>query len=392
MNKPIPWWSPQLAGTEQHLIAEVLASNYLNDGEVTSRFECEVAALVGAKHAVAVTSGTTALFLALAALGVGPGDEVIVPDITFIATANAVKLAGATPVLVDVDPLTLNICPRQIAEAITPRTKAIMPVHVSGRAADLPAIRRVAEAHNLFVVEDAAEALLSRLDGKCLGTIGAAGCLSFSPNKTITTGQGGMVLTNDDALHTRLRELKDHGRRGRGTGGDDVHHAVGFNFKLTNLQAAVGLAQLDALPERIERQKKIFSIYAVELADCEPITLPGFDLAAGEVPQWTDALVEDRDALVEFLEARQIFCRRFWFPLHTQTPYRATNDRFPNSTRLGPNALWLPSAFTLTDGDVLTVCRAVVEWAAQPSRSDSGAKAHRTMTPLPKRAIAKIAA
>jgi perosamine synthetase len=396
MRKTIPWWSPQLAGTEKILIDEVLASNYLNDGEVTTRFEREIANLVGAKHAVAATSGTTALFLALAALGVGPGDEVIVPDITFIATANAVRLAGGTPVLVDVDPFTLNICPIQIVQAITPRTKGIIPVHVSGRAADLTAIRRVAEAHGLFIVEDAAEALLSRLDGKCLGTVGQAGCLSFSPNKTITTGQGGMVLTNDDALHERLRELKDHGRHGRGTGGDDVHHAIGFNFKLTNLQAAVGLAQLTALSGRIERQKKIFSIYAAELANCGPVALPGFDLSAGEVPQWTDALIEDRDGLVQFLEARQMFCRRFWFPLHTQAPYREADHRFPHSTSQGRRALWLPSAFTLTDEDVITVCHAIWEWATKQARSDReagrpGSRSHRMASP-PRRSIASIAA
>ena len=171
----------------------------------------------------------------------GVGDEVIVPDVTFIATANAVTLTGASPVLVDIDPRTLTLDPQRTERAITTRTKAIVPVHVSGRAADLGAIMDIAQRHGLLVVEDAAEAFLSKHDGKCLGTFGIAGCFSLSPNKTVTTGQGGLVVTDDDRLHVRLRELKDQGRPVRGTGGDDAHDSVGFNFKFTNLQAAIGL-------------------------------------------------------------------------------------------------------------------------------------------------------
>lgn len=217
-DRAVPWWRPQVGPLEYGLVRDVLDSNFLNDGDVTTRFERDIARLVGARHAVGVTSGTTAISLALTALGVGPGDEVVVPDMTFIATANAVTLAGATPVLVDVDPRTLTMSPEALARAITGRTRAIVPVHVSGRSADMDAIGAIALDHGLAVVEDAAEALMSARGGRMLGTIGAAGCLSFSPNKTITTGQGGMVLTNDDAVHARLRELKDQGRPVRGTG------------------------------------------------------------------------------------------------------------------------------------------------------------------------------
>jgi perosamine synthetase len=236
-----------------------------------------------------------------------------------------------------------------------------MPVHVSGRAADLATIGAIAKARGIPIVEDAAEALTSRAGGKALGTIGVAGCLSFSPNKTITTGQGGMVLTDDDALHGRLRELKDQGRPVRGTGGDDVHHSVGFNFKLTNLQAAVGLGQLAYLHARLDRQKRNYEVYARGLAGLAGLRLPGFNIAGGEVPLWTDAIVERRDALDRFLEARRMHCRRFWFPLHTQAPYRQPEDRFPGATSAGPRALWLPSAFTLTDADVERVVAAVRE-------------------------------
>jgi perosamine synthetase len=362
-KQSIPWWTPQIGPDEYGYVRDVLDSNYLNEGDVTTRFEHEIARLVGVTHAVGVTSGTAALFLSLAALGIGHGDEVIVPDLTFIATANAVALAGATTVLVDVDPVTLNMSVESFRQAITARTRAVIPVHVSGRAADMDAILAVARAHGIAVVEDAAEALLSSTKGRALGTIGIAGCLSFSPNKTITTGQGGMVLTSDDALHVRLRELKDQGRPVRGTGGDDVHASIGFNFKLTNLQAAVGLAQLGYLDARIARQKRTYEQYASGLAGVAGVRLPGFDIGGGEVPQWVDAVVERRDEIDRYLHSRGMHCRRFWFPLHTQAPYRRPDAEFPGSMSAGPKALWLPSAFTLTDADIDAVVGAVREFA-----------------------------
>jgi perosamine synthetase len=262
----IPWWQPEVGAEERDRLLRVLDSNYLNEGEVTAEFERRVAALLGAPHAVATTSGTTAIFLALAGLGIGAGDEVLVPDLTFIATANAVTMAGATPVLVDVDPHTLNIDTAALARAATARTKAVVPVHVSGRAAAMAPILEAARRLRIAVVEDAAEALLSRHAGRYLGTFGAAGCFSFSPNKTMTTGQGGIVVTGDEALAERLRALKDQGRPVRGTGGNDVHDTIGYNFKLTNLQAAVGLAQLDKLEGRVARLRDIYRLYAAGLA------------------------------------------------------------------------------------------------------------------------------
>jgi len=212
------------------------------------------------------------------------------------------------------------------------------------------------------VVEDAAEAFISRIDGRALGTVGVAGCLSFSPNKSITTGQGGIVLTDDDGLAGRLRALKDQGRPVKGTGGDDVHPTVGFNFKFTNLQAAIGLAQLRALDARLERQRRIYSIYAKALAGVPGIRLPGFDIARGETPLWTDAVVDRRDDLDRWLSDRAMGCRRFWFPLHTQAPYRRDDAEFPVATRVAPKALWLPSAFTITDDDVAAVCESIVSF------------------------------
>jgi len=360
----IPWWRPETGDEERDMVLRVLASNYLNDGDVTTEFERRLAAVFGSKYAVAVTSGTSALFLSLAALGAGHGDEVVVPDVTFIATANAVTLTGATPVLVDVDPETLTMDPEAFARAIGPRTKAVMPVHVSGRAAQIERIVEIAEADQIAVVEDAAEALRSRHRGRCLGTFGDAGCFSFSPNKTITTGQGGLIVTDDEQLVVRLRELKDQGRPVRGTGGNDVHASVGFNFKLTNLQAAVGIAQLARLDARVERLAALYRAYRRGLSGVKQIRLLPFDVDNGETPQWVDALVEDRDRLVEYLLQGDMHCRPFWFPIHTQQPYRAPDDRFPNATRVAGQALWLPSALSLTDDDVEAVCRRIGDFYA----------------------------
>jgi len=366
MMRNISWWVPQVGAEERTLIAEVLDSNYLNDGDLTTRFEQALAARIGSKHVVTTTSGTTAIFLALAGLGVGHGDEVIVPDVTFIATANAVTMTGARPVLVDVNAATLNMDPHALGRAITPRTKAVVPVHVSGRSADLGSILDIARQHGLYVVEDAAEAFMSKLNGKCLGTFGIAGCISFSPNKTITTGQGGVVITNDDKLNNRLRELKDQGRPVRGTGGDDVHPSIGYNFKFTNLQAAIGLGQLHYLDSRLARMQNIYRWYSRGLSGIDGISLPGFNLERGESPQWTDAFVDRRDELDRFLAENGIHCRRFWFPIHSQAPYRLADTAYPNSTQMTRKALWLPSAFTLSEDDIARVCQHVRQFLGAP--------------------------
>jgi len=356
LDRKIDFWVPQFGSEEKSLVAEVIDSGFLNDGDVTSRFERQVAELLGCKHVIAATSGTSAIFLSLAGVGIKAGDEVLVPDVTFIATANAVSLTGAKPVLVDVDPQDLTLDPAAAERAITPRTKAIIPVHVSGRAVDPSTISDLAKRHGLLVIEDAAEAFFSKHRGRCLGTFGSAGCFSLSPNKTITTGQGGLIVTDDDQLHIRLRELKDQGRPARGTGGDDTHNTVGYNFKFTNLQAAIGLAQLKNLPHRADRMRSIYEGYRDGLREVEEISVIPFHLDDGELPQWTDVLVDQRDDLYDHLASRGIRGRRFWHPLHTQAPYRMPSQQFPNSSKQIPHAMWLPSAFTLSDEDIAAVC------------------------------------
>lgn len=355
-TKKISWWSPQIGREEKRLIIDVLNRNFPNEGRLTVSFEKETAKLLGSRHAVAVTSGTAAIFLALKAVGIGKGDEVIVPDLTFIATANAVQMCGAKPVLVDIDPATMNMAPDAFRRAITKKTMAVIPVHVSGRAARMDDIIAIARKNKIYVIEDAAEAFMSRYKGKCLGIFGKLGCFSFSPHKTITTGQGGIVVTDDDDIYLRLRELKDQGRPARGTGGDDKHNAIGYNFKFTDLQAALGLGQLTYLKSRINRMKEIYMRYIKGLEGVEGISLLRFDIRGGEVPQWTDAVTEQRDSLDAYLRSRGIECRRYWFPVHTQMPYKLPDRGFPNSTRFSPKALWLPSAFTMSNSDIDIVC------------------------------------
>jgi perosamine synthetase len=369
LSRNLEFWAPQFGPEEKNLLAEVVDSGFLNDGPLTSRFERQVAELLGAKHVIATTSGTAAIFLALAAAGVGPGDEVITPDVTFIATQNAVSLTGAKPVLVDVNPDTVNIDPEAVERAVTPRTKAIVPVHVSGRAANMEALAAVSNRHGLVIVEDAAEAFLSKDRGKYLGTLGLAGCFSLSPNKTITTGQGGLIATNDDRVHVRLRELKDQGRPLRGTGGDDAHNSVGYNFKFTDMQAAVGLAQLRDVPRRIDRMRSIHRGYQSGLRGMEGVSVIPFRIDEGELPQWTDVLANRRDELFSHLAARGMHGRRFWHPIHSQPPYRAPAEHFPNSSRQIPRAMWLPSSFMLTDEDVAAVCAEIRNFFETPQVS-----------------------
>jgi len=355
----IPWWQPQLGKKEYSLLKKVLVSNFPNEGTVTTEFETKIAKLLNVTFALAVPSGTAAMYLSLKALGIGPGDEVIVPDMTFIATANAVEMTGAKAVLADIDKQTLTLDLKSFEENITKKTRAVIPVHVSGRAANMTAIIKLARKKNIFVVEDAAEAFMSKYKGKYLGTYGATGCFSFSPAKILTTGQGGMIVTNDAKMYQTLRMLKDQGRPTRGTGGDDIHKGIGFNFKFTDLQAAVGLGQLDYLDKRIIRLRKNNELYKRFLSGVKEVTLFESNTAEGELPLWTEILAKKRDELTKYLATFGIDCRNLWHPIHTQVYYKKSDAFFPNSTLLSPIAVWLPSAFTLKDSHIKKVCNLI---------------------------------
>jgi perosamine synthetase len=334
-----------------------LRSGYPNDGDVTDAFGARVADVCGVEHGIAVSSGTAAIACALAACGIGSGDEVLVPDLTFVATANAVRSTGATPVLVDISPESFGMDVDAASSAIGTRTKAIVPVHVNGRGGAIVELVALARRHGLSVIEDAAEALGSCREGRPLGSFGDAACFSFAASKIITTGQGGAVVTNSADIARRVREMKDQGRAERGTGGGaDEHPVFGLNFKLTNVQAAIGIAQLEKLPARLDHLRELRVWYAAELAGLAPsVALPPVDEEGGEALAWIDALADDRDGLVASLEAADIDPRPFWRPVHALGAYTADASRFPNSTWVAEHGLWLPSALSLTREHVAKV-------------------------------------
>ena len=357
----ISWFSPATGLVEKKLVIRILESNYLNDGQYTRLFEERIANLIGVKHCVGVTSGTAAIALALMGMGIGPGDEVIVPDLTFIATANAARLTGAWVRLVDIEPRRFTIDVESVVRNINARTKAIVPVDVNGRGADYGALESLARKKGLALICDSAEALGSKYQGRYLGSFGDAGCFSFSPNKTITTGQGGMVATNNTKLCHRLLELKDQGRRYQGTGGNDRHPVMGYNFKLTNLQAAVGLGQLKRLSRRLTKARQRDKWYQDLLVDRPDLTVVSRQNQSEEVAQWTDILVKDRTKVEAALTRGGIGYRPFWYPLHTQKPYLMNDKDFPNSLVVSSRGLWLPSHFDLTKKEVTCVSKVVMK-------------------------------
>ncbi|GAB5506226.1 MAG: DegT/DnrJ/EryC1/StrS family aminotransferase [Rhizobiaceae bacterium] len=360
-HDPIQWYGPQLAGDEAERVKAVIESDYINDGPLCRELEKQVAVRVGTAYAVAVTSGTAAIALGLMAAGVKPGDDVIVPDLTFAATANAVLLAGARPVFCDIEANYLGIDVTKLSAALTSKTTAVVPVDVNGRGADYRVLESFCKENDLRLICDAAEALGSRFGGKPLGSFGDAGCFSFSANKTITAGQGGMITTDDEEIHNRLRELKDQGRRFQGTGGNDLHPVLGFNFKMTDLQAAVALAQMDEFDERMEAARHRDSLYRRHLEGVAGLTISPDRSNEGEVLQWFDIFVDDRYRVEKALTDEKIGCRPFWFPLHSQGAYGKNEGDFPVAKRVSERGLWLPSRFDLSDDDIARVCGIIKE-------------------------------
>lgn len=350
----LPWWEPVLGAAEAEAAAAVTASGWVNEGRVAAAVAARLAGMLGARHAVTTTSGTTALFVALRAVGVGPGDEVIVPDLTFVATASAVRLCGARPVVVDVRADDLTLDAGQVAEAAGPRTAAVLPVHLNGRPAAIASVRG-AVSGAVAIVEDACQALGSRWDGAALGTLADAGCFSLAPTKLVTAGQGGVIVTDDPAIAERCVRSKDHGRSRRA---DNAHPEPGFNFKWSDLQAAVALAQLDRLAERIELAVRQYARYRDGLGDVSGVRGWAVPIERGVVPLWVDVWAERRDALVAALADEGIEARPFWPALHTQAPDRSTRA-FPVATDAAEHGLWLPSGPARRDGDVDRVIDAV---------------------------------
>ncbi len=347
----IPFFAPRFSGDELDRIKLVLASGYINEGIVTRAFERAIAAWVGRKYAIAVPSGTTALALSLMAAGIEPGDQVVVPDYTFIATANAARLAGGDVVFADVDRRNLCLTVESLRAAITPHVRFVMPVEVNGRRPD-PAIYDLCRDSGLIVVTDSCEALGS---ADC-GSHGIASCFSFSPNKLVTTGQGGMIVTDDSALCERLHELKFQGKSDRGTGGREVHPTLGFNFKFNDVLAAIGLAQLDALPQRLARCRKRDHWYRQQLTG----VIEFLQTADDETCLWTDILSDHVDDMVLALQSHGIERRQFWLPLHTQQPYqRDCEPAFPVTEYVSARGVCLPSSHDITEWQVTQISKII---------------------------------
>jgi perosamine synthetase len=310
---------PSTDGDEVDEVAAVLATGNLTQGPKVEEFERAIAELVHARHAFATTSATTALHLSLAALGIGPGDDVLVPDFTFPATANVVIQQGARPVLVDVDPGTFTMDPADLERRITSASRAVMPVHAFGLAADMDPIMAVARAHDLAVVEDAACALATTYRGRPVGAIGTIGCFSFHPRKSITTGEGGMITTDDDRLADGIRLLRSHG--GRRTGNRFTFEAAGYNYRLSDILAAVGVAQLRKLDGLLERRRGIARRYRELLAGEDRLSLPVLPDWDGHVYQSFVVLLDpaiDRDGVIRRLGEEGIETTLGTYALHRE--------------------------------------------------------------------------
>ncbi|HEX6139243.1 MAG TPA: DegT/DnrJ/EryC1/StrS family aminotransferase [Candidatus Limnocylindria bacterium] len=350
----IPIARPRMGEEEKELVWSALESGALAQGPRVHELEERFAAYVGVPHAVATSSGTTALHLALLAHGIGEGDEVITVPFTFIASAASILYTGARPAFVDVDESTFNMDPSLIEAAITPRTKAIMPVSLYGNPAELPAIAAIAERHGLALVEDAAQAHGAAIDGRRSGSWGI-GAFSFYPTKNMTTGEGGMLTTADAGLADRARLLREHGMKVR------YHHdTLGYNFRMTDIHASIGLAQLAKLPGYNERRRAIAARYDAELRGViTPRVRPG---VTHVYHQYT-IRVAHRDAFAEVLKERGVGTGIYYpIPVHRQKPFLALgygDQRFPVTELLTEQVISIPVHPSLTDDEVASVIAAV---------------------------------
>ncbi|MBW2003581.1 MAG: aminotransferase class I/II-fold pyridoxal phosphate-dependent enzyme [Deltaproteobacteria bacterium] len=355
----IPVAKTLLAGNEAVYVNECIATNWVSSqGHFVRRFEREFAAFCGVSKAVATCNGTAALHLALAALEVGPGDEVIVPSLTFIATANAVRYTGATPVFVDVCPDTWTIDPVAIASAINDRTRAVIVVHLYGQPAHMDEIINLASKKEIYVIEDAAEAHGAKYKGRPVGGIGHVGCFSFFGNKILTTGEGGMLTTDDLNIIRRARILRDHGMDPERK---YFHPYLGFNYRMTNLQAALGCAQLERVDDILLSKKKIYQWYIEGLKDISVLEMPPNNEWSESV-YWMFSVILDeekaqitRDQLLQALKDRNVEGRPLFYPAHLMPIYN-TGQTLPVTENLSHRGFSLPSYAGLTKQTVSLIC------------------------------------
>jgi dTDP-4-amino-4,6-dideoxygalactose transaminase len=350
----IKWFEPDVGRNDLKIIKKCISENYINEGNVVFDFEKKCKDLLNTKFASSTTSGTIAMYIALKVLDIGTNDEVLVPDLSYIATANAVSMSGAKPIFVETNKKNLLIDVSKLQKKINNKTKAIIPVHVSGRGSNILRIKEFAKKNNIFLIEDAAEAFFSKYKKKYLGTYGDIGCFSFSPNKIITTGQGGLLVTNSSKIYDKIKMFKNQGRSGQGTGGDDNHIIQGSNLRLTNLQAAIGLTQLKKIKKRARILRSHYLYYKKNLNN----KIKLFEFRDEELPLWSDAYFIERDNLLRNLYKKSIDCRKFWKPMSQQKSYvqKIKTDLYFK------NLFWLPSSFNLNILKKKYICKTINEF------------------------------
>lgn len=343
-DKYVPISEPNLGRSEMQYLAQAFASGWVSSqGAYVDRFESSFAEFCGTSWGVATSNGTTALHLALVTLGIGEGDEVILPDLTFAATINAVLHSGATPVIVDVEKDSWCIDPVSIKRAISKRTKAVIPVHLYGQPCNMEAIMNIARERKIYVIEDAAEAHGAAYKGKKVGSFGDIGCFSFFANKVVTTGEGGMCLTSSRQLNDRMRVLRDHGMM---KNRKYWHDRVGYNYRITNLQAAIGLAQLERIEELLDTRTKIELMYKKALSRLNFIEFQSDDLPGREKITWlVSALIKDgsRDRCICKLQNSKIDARPFFYPLSDMKIYKPYSHSCAISRKISSMGINLPT-------------------------------------------------
>lgn len=367
----IPLSRPSITELEERLVLEVLRSGRLSIGPMVERFEEMVAERVGTRHAVACSSGTAGLHMVLASLGIGPGDEVVTTPFSFIASSNAILYVGAKPVFVDICPRSLNADPKLVEAAITPRTKAILAVEAFGNTEHMAEYARIASKHEIFLVEDCCEALGGRADGRNAGAFGRAGVFGFYPNKQITTGEGGMVVTNDDRLADLCRSLRNQGRAvtGRGavkTGSQGgawlTHERLGFNYRMSDVNAALGVAQMTRLNDLISARQRVANRYMQRLLDVPDLILP--TVPEGTEMSWFVYVVrlaagytrEERDRVIQGLRNHDIGAADYFPCIHTQPFYKQAygfrEGQFPIAEAVSGRTIALPFFGEMTDREI----------------------------------------
>ena len=371
MNWRIPLSDIDFDETEAEAVQKVIKSRWLTMGNVTQEFEAAFASYIQVKHAIAVTNATAALHLACMALGIGPGDEVIVPSLTFVATANAVRYVGAAPVFADITSTdNLNISPAAIEASITSHTRAIIVVHYAGYPCDMPAILEIARKHNLFVIEDAAHAVGSELEGRKLGAWGDIGCFSFFSNKNMTTGEGGMMTTDNAELAQKLGRLRSHGmtsltwdrHKGHAWSYDVVD--LGYNYRIDEIRAALGLAQLAKIDRNNERRRQLCQIYREALQEIAPQVGIPFQQHDGKTAAHLMVILlpegKNRETFMGSMKEQGIQTSIHYPPIHTFTAYQNGHaESLPITDDVAMREVTLPLYATLTNDDVLTVVKAI---------------------------------